>query len=221
LYAIEGNSNGPTGGRLLRINIHQRSDAFLKEIQSIDLGVPAPYGFQDMALNNGCFLALTAPLSPNLTTGNGNGSTGNVYILSLNKIDRNGQIDPPEGVCGVVVIDATVFPGNKGKVPTYISSGKNEGEFILSSAKDYNTGLMSLRVLQDDYGNLTGKAEIIPVDLTPKASNPSWSNAQFQQNIQRAQGNVVVEYGGKQYALVADYNFIFNDPNYLDAQTAT
>lgn len=36
-------------------------------------------------------------------------------------------------------------------------------------------------------------------------------------NIQRAADTVIVQYGGKEYALVADYNFAFNDPHWGNA----
>ncbi|MCX6130865.1 MAG: polymorphic toxin-type HINT domain-containing protein, partial [Proteobacteria bacterium] len=201
------------GGRLMRINIDQLSSQFLREQQTVQFDGLAPYGFQDMAINNSSYLALTAPTGKDIITNSGFlPGQGNVYILDLGKIDLDGKIDN----AAVVSIKGNNFPQERGRVPTFISSGKNEGEFLLSSAKDYNNGLIGIKVGMDERGNLDKTIKTFTTSLTPKDSNPNWLNAKFQQNIQRSQGNVVVEYGGKQYALVADYNFDFNDVHYVD-----
>ncbi|MES2942352.1 MAG: hypothetical protein V4772_05725, partial [Pseudomonadota bacterium] len=83
----------------------------------------------------------------------------------------------------------------------------------LSSAGDHNAGLTGIKVKLDDDGNLSKTKTVTTTNekLTPALSDSNWLQRKFQQNIQRAAGNVIVEYAGKQYALVADYNFLFND----------
>ncbi|MEQ1526180.1 MAG: hypothetical protein ABL911_05515, partial [Gallionella sp.] len=66
-------------------------------------------------------------------------------------------------------------------------------------------------------GNLVQTVTGKSVTLTPALSDPNWLQKKFQQNIQRAADTVIVQYGGKEYALVADYNFAFNDPHWGNA----
>ncbi|TXT38223.1 MAG: hypothetical protein FD135_3044 [Comamonadaceae bacterium] len=163
-----------------------------------------------MAVNNGSYMALTSPITIGTLRGRENIS-GNVYVLDLGKIDRNGRFPSS----AVVTLESGSFPvARGGKWPQYISAGQRDGEFILSSAKDYNSGLLSLKVALDDAGNLTGQATGQSTSLSPAASDSGWLQRMFQQNIQRAAGNVVVQYQGREYALVADYNFLFNDPHF-------
>ncbi len=109
---------------------------------------------------------------------------------------------------------------NAGKAPQYISSGQNDGEFLLSSAKSVDSGLVGFTVLVDANGNLTGGVKGVGAKLDPAATTPDWLQKKFQQDIQRSAGNVVVEYTAagdsvaKEYALVADYNFLINDSHY-------
>lgn len=83
-----------------------------------------------------------------------------------------------------------------------------------SSASNSNSGIVAIKVKLDD-GNMTGGATGTGPVLTPTMSDAYWSRKKFQQNIQRAAGNVIVEYRtgpdapGKTYALVGDYNFIY------------
>jgi len=115
----------------------------------------------------------------------------------------------------VVVVSENKFPvPDRGRWPQYISNGENDGEFILSSAKDFQSGVVAISVSRDEQGNLKGTATGLNVKLTPALSDSAWLQKRFQQNIQRAAGNVIVEYNGKEYALVADYNFLFNDVHF-------
>jgi|CXWL01.1.fsa_nt_gi hypothetical protein len=66
-------------------------------------------------------------------------------------------------------------------------------------------------------GNLVQTVTGKSVPLTPALSDPNWLQKKFQQNIQRAADTVIVPYEGKEYALVADYNFAFNDPHWGNA----
>ena len=214
LYVTEGNTYGASGGRLIRININQTSFKFLLEQQIVEFGVKADYGFQDMAVNNGSYLALTAPTSPIPLSNNPGGDSGNVYVIDLVKIDKNGQVP----TSAVLPIDAGKFQGlNSGKAPQYISSGQNYGEFLLSSAKNINSGLIGLTVMEKDGGLASSTISGVNGQLTLQDSDPDWMQRKFQENIQRAAGNVVVEYNQMEYAFVADYNFIFNDVHWRNS----
>lgn len=197
----------------MRVNIDQMGSEYLREMQTIQLGVEAPLGFQDMAFNNGSYLALTAPRGSDVFWGfNTYTPIGNVYVIDIGKIDQYGRIDSS----AIATIDASKFSNDRGQFPNYVTAGKNDGEFVVSASNSRNAGFVGITVGLDDHGNLDGSAVVRSATLTPKESNPAWLNAKFQQNIQRAQGNVVVEYGGKQYALIGDYNFDFNDVHSLD-----
>lgn len=94
----------------------------------------------------------------------------------------------------------------------------NNGEFVLSSGKDGTSGVTAFTVDVDEQGSMTGTAQGKAALLNPSASDSNWLQRKFQQYIQRAAGNVIVEYEGKQYALVADYNFLLNDANFIDSE---
>jgi hypothetical protein len=209
LYATEGSSYGASGGRLIRININQLSPDFLLEQQVLQFGAQAPYGFRDLAVNNGSYLALAAPVTGATLFNLRGGETGNVYVLDLGKIDRLGNVS------SVITLGAGNFPvSGGGRSPSFISSGIQNGEFLLSNAKNSGAGVNSITVEVDGNGNLTGNAKGASAVLTPRQSDPGWLQRRFQQNIQRSAGNVVVQYQNTEYALVADYNFIFNDSHY-------
>ncbi|MDH3210065.1 MAG: Ig-like domain-containing protein, partial [Burkholderiaceae bacterium] len=212
LYVTEGSSYGPTAGRLMRINVNPMDQNFLLEQQSVRFQANAPYGFQDMAVSNGSYLALTAPTQRNSVTQlSGSKQSGNIYILDLGKIERDGAVPSS----ALVALEAGNFPvTGRGSVPQYISAGLNEGEFLLSSAKDHSAGLIGFRAKLDGKGNLTGEVATTTPALTPRNSDSAWVQRKFQQNIQRAADTVIVEYRGTQYALVADYNFLFNDVHF-------
>lgn len=149
----------------------------------------------------------------NLTSNFGQNYGGNVYVLDLWKINRqNGSVDEK----AVVEIDDKNWPtttndAKRDYAPRFISAGNGSGEFIISSSKNPNNGLVGIKISVDKNGNLTSKVSGSGVSLTP---GDSYWTSRFLQNIQRAQGNVLVNYGGKEYALVADYNFNFNDPRF-------
>jgi hypothetical protein len=214
LYAIEGSDAGEVAGRLLRVNINPLSDDFLAEIQNIKFEADAKLGFIDMAVSNGSYMALTAPKSAWALRPVNAGQSGNVYIIDLGKIDKNGRV----GDKAIATVDASKFKPHSGRAPHYVTAGRADGEFLLSSARDKHEGLITIRAgIDAATGNLTKEVQVSgPISLTPKVSDPDWTRRFFQQNIQRASGNVLAEFNGKQYALVADYNFIFNDVNYPD-----
>ncbi|MDH3460875.1 MAG: polymorphic toxin-type HINT domain-containing protein, partial [Burkholderiaceae bacterium] len=196
----------------MRINVNPMDQNFLLEQQSVRFQANAPYGFQDMAVSNGSYLALTAPTQRNSVTQlSGSKQSGNIYILDLGKIERDGAVPSS----ALVALEAGNFPvTGRGSVPQYISAGLNEGEFLLSSAKDHSAGLIGFRAKLDGKGNLTGEVATTTPALTPRNSDSAWVQRKFQQNIQRAADTVIVEYRGTQYALVADYNFLFNDVHF-------
>lgn len=222
LYVTEGSAYGETGGRLVRFNIDQLSIDFLNEkAQQVVLFdknvVIAPYGFQDMAVNNGSYLALTAPQSPDRLIGDIGSPKGNVYVLDLGKIEKNGKAGT------VVSIGADKFTTKlKGKFPQYISSGQNDGEFLLSSGKSNGYGLIGLTVGVNDQGNLIDddvtmrSTKLNPQSSGTKSNDYFWRRETFQQDIQRSSGNAIVTYMNKEYALVADYNFVFNYPDWMN-----
>lgn len=117
----------------------------------------------------------------------------------------------------VATLKLSAYPGsNLGKGPVYISSGDQRGQFLVSNAKDINRGAAGVTFTTDARtGNLLGGSSFVDPALKPEAV-PNWWQAKMQQNIQRAAGSVIVNYQGKTYALVADYNFLFNDAHYLD-----
>ena len=184
----------------------------LRRQQVVAFEADAPYGFLDMAVSNASYLALTAPQSPANVFQTSYARSGNVYAIDLGRIDSNGKLR--QGA--LAIVEAGDFPTRLGgKVPQYISSGAEDGEFLLSNAKDRNKGLVALRFAVDERGKLKGDATGTSVALTPRAIDAGWVNRKFQQNIQRAAGNVLVRYQDKEYALVADYNFIFNDSHWM------
>jgi hypothetical protein len=209
LYAAEGNALGETGGRLVRIDVDPLSQGFLRTQQVVNFGADLPYGILDMAANNGSYLALTAPQSRVSIAEGGETRSGNVYVLDVGKIGDDGSLS------AITTIDAGGFPvPGRGKAPHYLTSGQGDAEFLLSSARDENGGLVGLALGLDRNGNLSGGVSAQRLDLTPRASDPGWLKKKFQQNIQRASDTVIVEYAGVEFALVADYNFNFNDPHW-------
>src|SRR5262249_16265460 len=98
------------------------------------------------------------------------------------------------------------------------------GECVLTDALDHNNGFVSISFnVNKESGNLEGKASLKSVKLTPAqdASDFSWLQAKFQENIQRAHGIVFTEFQGAEYAIVADYNMFFNDPHFLNDTSLT
>ena len=129
LYVALGSNYG-SGGALLRINIDSGPD-FLKVRQSLVLpaGVDAPFGFRDMAINKGRYLAFTAPVGRIPTVGAANMPSGNIYVIDLAGVGAKGPI----GDKFVTVLDLSAYPSsNLGKGPLYITAGDKRGEFLVA-----------------------------------------------------------------------------------------
>jgi len=207
LYIAEGSNYGPGGGRLARVNIGSGPE-FFKIFQSLSIpGAVAPLGFRDMAVNSGRYLAITAPTMSTGVTRSFAGSRGNVYLIDLAGVGKSSTID----IAFVAQLDLSAYPkSNLGKGPQYITSASGRGQFLLSDSKDY------------DYGTAAITFGLSPIDGTPQAvatvldphlvpNRPGWLQNKYQQNIQRSAGSVTLNYAGKTYALVADYNFAWAD----------
>ena len=139
---------------------------------------------------------------------------GNVYVIDLYGVTTNDNIDPSN----VAALNLADYPSAYlGKGPLYITSGQQVGQFLVSNSKDFDSGLAGITFgTYSSDGTLTGSASLTDTALTPAATDSSWLQAHDQQNIQRSAGTVIVNYQGQTYALVADYNFLFNDPHYND-----
>ena len=216
LYIAEG-TNQLGQGRLLRVLIDSSSSEYLKVQQQILAGTAEnPLGFQDMALNFGRYLAVTS-LRQNLRILNGAyfgynipAQAGNVYILDLASISSKGEV-PSDAIVTI----GTNFPVVKqGKSPEYVTAGFSAGEFLISSARDYNRGITGITVGIKNDGTLDGTVKGASTLL--RATEANWLKKQMQQNVQRAAETVLTYYDGKLYALVADYNFVYNDPHFLN-----
>ena len=151
LYVSAGGYSNGKQGKLVRVNIDQLDRDFLTKQQTIDFGYAPENGFWDMAINNGSYLALTAPTSISRYSYGGTASpSGNVYVFDLNDINELGEFKGK-----VVVLDSAKLggtSGNKGKLPQYISSGTGDAEFVLSNSRDRNSGLMTIKLQTDDKG---------------------------------------------------------------------
>jgi hypothetical protein len=237
LYVAEGDRWGsPTAKpyRLMRISLDTSSDQFLRGQQQIKLPEEVMQvvaaGFLDLAISrdeNGSprYLAVTAP-TQRVTLMRGNQNKGNVLVLDLETLEesnrkQSSQSDEPlkalDGTQAIKVISINV-PGkpNVGKGPQYVVAGLNPGEFVVTDALDHNNGVIGLRFERNDKGELIGEAKLTALRLTPELTSPNWLRARYQLNIQRASGVVVTTSGDQEYAFVADYNMIFNDPHFLN-----
>ncbi|MDZ4253493.1 MAG: hypothetical protein U1A72_13070 [Sulfuritalea sp.] len=211
LYVAEGASYS-TGARLSRINIDS-GPGYLKQRQVLSIpGAASAYGYRDLVINSHRYLAVTAPAGLIAVSTSPALAAGNVYVIDLYGIDRNGAID----ASAVARVDLTAYPGGTlGKGPLYIASGDKPAQFLVSNAKDSNRGTAGITIKTNaENGNLQALSTVVDPALKPE-NVPNWSDARFQQNIQRAAGSVIVTYNGTTYALVADYNFFFNDPHYI------
>lgn len=172
-------------------------------------GYPSPFGFMDMAISGGRFLALTAPAQQVIVWDAQKQDKGNVYFLDLAKIDADGQISGD----ALRTLPLNALPqSNQGKCPDNISSGLEPGEFLLSNAGDYNRGLVGVKWAVDKDGNFASAPTVASTLLTPAAEKPDWWRLKFQQNIQRAKGTAIIKVDNVEYALVADFNFVFREP---------
>ena len=214
LYVAEGNNYGG-GGELVRVNVDETSPDFLNSQQTLDIpGVVAPYGFEGIAINGGRYLAVTAPAGQIPVTNGPVPAPGNVYVIDLDGVGTADNIDSSN----VAMLNLADYPNSYlGKGPLYITSGNQTGQFLVSNSKDFDSGLAGITFgTYASDGTLTGSSSLVDTQLTPAASNPNWLQAPDQQNIQSAAGTVIFNYQGQTYALVADQNYLFNDPHYTD-----
>ena len=214
LYVAEGSNYG-SGGELVRVNVDESSPDFLNVQQTLDIpGALAPYGFEGMAVNDGRYLAITAPAGRIPVTNGPVPAPGNVYVIDLDGVGTSDNID----ASNVTTLNLADYPSAYlGKGPLYITSGDETGQFLVSNSKDFDSGLAAISFGFDPGdGTLTGTSILEDPQLTPAATNPAWLQAPEQQNIQSAAGTVIVTYQGQTYALVADQNYLFNDPHYTE-----
>ena len=136
LYVAERGGSGASG-RLIRINVDSGPD-FLKKQQSLGIpGVEAAFGFGDIAINSGRYLAVTAAAGRIGLNNYPVPSPGNVYVIDLYGVNAKSNIDPAY----VVKLDLLAYPSTYlGMGPLYIGSGQERGQFLVSNAKDYNKG---------------------------------------------------------------------------------
>ncbi|ROZ61645.1 Ig-like domain-containing protein [Ramlibacter sp. WS9] len=217
LYAAEGSNYAAGSGRLMRISVDPVAQDFLHGQQQLSLGgLSAPMGFGDMAVSMDRYLAVTSLRAPLTVSGGSNVERGNVYVIDLEALDENGAAST--GEAAVVTLDAAKLGAQDvGRAPQYVTAGLFPAEFVISSAKDHSRGISSVRVALNEQGGLAGGADLRTLKLTPALDDPQWLQKKHQQNIQRAADSVVVTFEGKTYALVADYNFIFNDAHFSEA----
>ena len=212
LYVAEGSNYGG-GGQVTRINVDQYTEDCMVRQQRLNLDLyPAPDGYLDMAVSFGRYLAITVPQDRITPTVGPNPHVGGLLVIDLEKENSFGELDG-----GTQWLGADNWPvQGAGRDPQFVSAGINPGEFLVSSAYDHNHGLTTLRWDLEADGSLSDHVTANNITLTPQASDPGWLQRQFQEDIQRAADSVVVVYGGVKYALVADYNFLFNDPHDTD-----
>ena len=185
--------------RLLRINIDQMSPDFLEQIQVITTPVSLEgENLFGMALNNDSYLALTAPKGSRFARSQ---ESGKVFVLDINKIDENGILDKG----AMFALGEAELGTGQGRYAGYISSGKNNGEFLLSSMHDQDKGFSTLRVQVDKTGSLTGSIDRNAFNLSNRKKDPLWSHRTMQTALQNASGNVLAEYEGVEYAIVGDH----------------
>ncbi len=207
LYVAEGARIGGGPGRLTRIDLHLEAGRFLT-VQQLT-GLPsAPAGYLDLAVSGNRYLAVTAPAQPpNFTAGNA--AKGNAYVIDLRDVGLG---------TGVISAYRTVGLDNlgaRGKGPQYIAPGAKPGEFVLSDALDHSGGFVSIHFDLTSTGALAAQPQVLNADLHPTEAD--WTGKPSQQNIQRAQGIVYTVVDGKEYALVADFNLLVNDANFINS----
>ncbi|MDB5858372.1 MAG: hypothetical protein JWQ76_2061, partial [Ramlibacter sp.] len=134
-------------------------------------------------------------------------------IIDLTKIDdfkNKGSIKSG----GVVKMDLP-NQSNLGRGPNFLAAAGDAGEFLLTNSLDPSNGLVGLDypvTVNPDGSTSLGKLQTHSVPLKP--ADAAWLVRQHQLNVQRANGVVFAMYGGEEYALVADYNFIFESPHF-------
>ncbi|EHU1210218.1 tandem-95 repeat protein [Acinetobacter nosocomialis] len=207
-------SYGPSP--LIRINVDELSTEFLKVQQSLDISTAAVTGFGDMAISHGRYLAVIASVSNRGVLGGIGGAVywtkdpvGDIYVIDLNKINYQGEFTDNNGVDIINAIDL----GNIGQRPMRIAEGLYAGEFIMTSLRDVNQGVSTIKVGLDNQGNLTQSSVHKKIRLKPTYTQRDYNPRARtnRQEIQNSSDVVLVNYNNMMYALVADYNFWFND----------
>ncbi|WEI17185.1 tandem-95 repeat protein [Acinetobacter proteolyticus] len=207
-------SYGPSP--LIRINADELSTEFLSVQQTLDIASSAVTGFGDMAISHGRYLAVIASVSSRGVLGGIGGAVywtrdpvGDVYIIDLNKINYQGEFTDNNVVD---VINASDL-GNIGQRPMRISEGLYAGEFIMTSLRDLNRGVSTIKVGLDNKGNFTQTSTHKQIKLRPTYTYADYNPMARtnRQEIQNSSDVVLVNYNNMLYALVADYNFWFND----------
>ncbi|QNM95070.1 tandem-95 repeat protein [Chitinimonas koreensis] len=228
LYVGEGGYGGAGADyRLLRVNLDETDKNFM-QIQQVKLppsvsGENAPAGYVDFAVVQGehSYLAVTASkLNLGISMAFPPRVSGNVFILDLDEIVVvKGQADATSAKAfkQVSFTDPT-----HGRGPQFISSAGIVGgqlRLLLTDAFDYNSGLSTVTIAIGEDGALNGAPVVRKIAMSgvlPGASSVSRYNNKYQLNLQRAQSpSLVISKDGVEYAVVADYYFEFNDPNYL------
>ncbi|WP_374352805.1 Ig-like domain-containing protein, partial [Chitinimonas sp.] len=223
LYVAEGGDyQAKGGGRLMRINIDETDDDFLKNEEIVlpdDLkGEHARTGYRDLAVIEGAHSYLAVTCEERVFAREAR-KPGNVFVLDLDKLSRKGKAltAANDALCRVE------FPNDKltGNAPMYIeSAGIADGKlrFMLTNSYDDNAGFCAVTVALQGAGQL-GKAEVkkvvvngVPQDKGMVASDRYRSR--YQLNIQRARTPILVNQDGVEYALVADNYQVYNDPVY-------
>jgi VCBS repeat-containing protein len=221
LYVAEGTRLAGTAGRLLRVNIDPSSEDYLNVFQQIS-APDAPLGITDLAVSANRYLAFTAPAQMLRYGLYGRQSAkGAVYVIDTQYIDDKGKM-PDSAIRTVDLAKYTGTNASVGKGPQFIAPTGRAGEFLLTNALDHNNGLMAIRFVPNDKtGDLAAQHETIDtLKLTPSATDLDWLKAKHQENIQRAHGVVYINVDGQDYAIVADFNLIYNDPNVQNGTAA-
>ncbi|MDK2126880.1 tandem-95 repeat protein [Parachitinimonas caeni] len=196
-------------GSVVRINIDPNRGTFLKHQQRLASQLEEkPDNYLGMAINAGSYLAITA-------------QSGKVHIIDLNQINADGYIDPR----GKLTVTSDQYSREqRGKAPWFVTSGPQDGEFIVSNKFDASNGLGVIRVKTDPSGQInrvtTSDAESLKLlphiddkilkEIEDQPQNHRFKH--FRQNILTSAGTVLASYRGQEFALVADYNFWFLDP---------
>ncbi|HZX33542.1 MAG TPA: Ig-like domain-containing protein [Rhodocyclaceae bacterium] len=211
-------SDSATGsGALSRIYVDQQSSDFLTLQQTLRLPQLGDVSnFVGLAINNDSYLGITA-------SGGGNGNAGTVAFVDINQIEADGKVP----ASAVKALDNSLYPRpGMGKLPTYIASGRDSGQFIVCNRGDMQRGLVGITLGFDDSGQINAATTIslqstkldghVPntyLGYDAERQTAMWGTQKtYHEDIQAAAGAVVVDYDGEQYAIVSDFNLWFNDP---------
>lgn len=171
----------------------------------------APNGFAGMTVgSDGVTLVVAAPQKSTSWSNVGTSSPkGDVLIFNLSTLNLStGQIKTP-------VIAQLPSDGISLKGPRLISATNDPDHYLVSSPNDYARGLSTL-VLTRDENSLVVSGALTALNMEQPANKVKFDRL----NILRADGAVLVERDGVEYALVADNNHPYNDP-YFQAMFET